>query len=168
MKKHLCGCGCGVAEHFSRLKEVRLEVGLDPKARRTVIAQRYHVRKVCYAPFIEELQAQRLLNEFVQRFVRQKSRWYWRLFQFRKVARLQFLINIRLRGLEQTKKISLRSATLFVVGARLSSPLWKYWHWADRNELVWRWRRGKMAGANRGTQTQTATAKNAAQNYAAR
>jgi hypothetical protein len=138
--KMLCDCGCGVEEHFARLKEIRLEVALDPSRRRTTVARRFLVRQVCYEPYIAELQAQRLLQELVQRYVKAKAPWYWRLPQFRKITRLQFAILIRNSGLEETKKRSIRSACLFVVSPRIAGLLWRYWAWADKNTLSWRWK----------------------------
>jgi len=153
VKARLCDCGCGVKEHLSRLQEIRLEVGRDPKARQTFVARRFLVRKACYEPFINELKAQKLLNDLLQRFVRSKARWYWRAMQFRQVARLQFLINMRNSTLCETRKRSLRAGVMFVLGPKLSVPLWKYWIWADRNELHWRFSRRKIECANRGSQT---------------
>lgn len=137
-----CDCGCGVEEHFNRLKTIELEFAIDETLTRTGIQRRFLVRRQCYEPFIQELQAMRLLNDYVTRFCRaQKTHWWTRAWRMKKVVRLQFVIHVRNRGVEYAKKSSLRSGLLFAVSPRYANLLWRYWRWADRHQLVWRWKR---------------------------
>lgn len=138
--KMLCDCGCGQEDYFARLKTVEIEYALDETLTKTRIGHRYLVRPGCYEPFIQELQAKRLLDGYLQRMINAKWRWYSRLWRVRRIVRIQFIINIRNKGLEFTKKVSMRSGILFVCSPRVSNILWLYWKWADRNNLKWRWK----------------------------
>jgi hypothetical protein len=135
-----CDCGCGVEEHFARLKTIELEFAIDESLRQTGVARRFLVRRQCYKPFLEELTAMKLLQDYVHRFCRsQKTHWWTRAWRMRKVVRLQFVILVRNHGIEVAKKSSLRSGLLFVASPRYADLLWRYWTWADRHTLVWRW-----------------------------
>lgn len=155
--KLVCDCGCGVEEYLNRLKTIELEFALDETLTRTGIQRRFLVRRECYTPFIQELQAMKLLGDYVTRFCKnQKSHWWTRAWRMRKVVRLQFVIHVRNRGVDYAKKSSLRSGLLFAVSPRYANLLWRYWHWADRHQLVWRYGRKESSNpyVESGTQTQ--------------
>lgn len=136
--KMKCGCGCGREEFFGRLKVLEIEYALDETLRETRVGQRFYVLPGCYEPFIQELQAKKLLEGYVERMRVAKWRWYQRLWRVRKIIRIQYVIHIRNKGIEFTKKASMRSGILFVCSPKVSNILWRYWQWADRNNLVWR------------------------------
>jgi hypothetical protein len=140
--KMVCDCGCGVEEHFARLKTIELEYAIDETLTRTGVARRFMVRRQCYKPFIQELQAMKLLADYVQRFTRlQKTHWWTRAWRMRRIVKLQFVIHVRNRGLEHAKRASLRSGIMFVASPRYANLLWRYWQWADRHQLHWRYGR---------------------------
>lgn len=131
-----CHCGCGREEFFGRLKVIEIEYALDESLRNTRVGQRYYVLPGCYEPFIQELQAKKLLDGYLERMRNAKWRWYQRLWRARRILRIQYVIHIRNKGIAETKRISTRSTILFVCSPRVSNILWKYWQWADRNNLV--------------------------------
>jgi hypothetical protein len=129
----VCDCGCGEYEHLARLQMIEIEFALDESLRQTGVARRFLVRRQCYEPFVEELQARKLLQDYVYRFTRaQKTRWWTRLWRMRKIVRLQYVINVRNKGFDYARRTSIRSGILFVCSPRISNLLWKYWSWADR------------------------------------
>jgi hypothetical protein len=137
--KMMCDCGCGVEEHFARLQTIEIQGAIDESLRQTFVAKRFLVRKACYEPFIEELKAMKLLQDYVYRFTRaQKTHWWTRAWRMRRIVRMQFVVHVRNRGLDFAKKASIRSGLLFVCSPRISGLLWRYWSWADKHELVWR------------------------------
>jgi hypothetical protein len=138
-KKMPCDCGCGREDYFARLKVLEVEYALDESLTRTRIGQRYYVRPGCYEPFIQELQAKRLLDGYLERMRNARWKWYQRLWRVRRILRIQYVIHIRNKGIDMTKRISVRSAILFVCSPRIAGIFWNYWRWADRNELKWRW-----------------------------
>ena len=144
--KQFCDCGCGVEEHYARLKLFEIPIAIDESLRRTAVGRRFLVRQQCLEPFIEELQAMKLLNDMTRRY--QGATWWLRVWRARQVLRLQFLINIRLKGIEETKKISTRSAVMFALpfpptsklAFIVSRRLYRYWQWADTHPTTWRWK----------------------------
>jgi hypothetical protein len=137
--KMLCDCGCGVEDHFARLQTIEITGAIDESLRQTFVAKRFLVRKQCYEPFIEELKAMKLLQDYVYRFTRaQKTHWWTRAWRMRRIVRMQFVVHVRNRGIDFAKKASMRSGLLFVCSPRISGLLWRYWSWADKHELRWR------------------------------
>jgi hypothetical protein len=135
-----CDCGCGREEYYGRLKTVEIEYALDESLRQIRCGHRYYVTAQCEVPFVQELQAKRLMEGLVERMRKAKWPWWKRLLNVRRIVRIQFVINIRNRGIEMTKRISLRSGILFVASPRVADILWRYWRWNDRHELKWRWK----------------------------
>lgn len=134
-----CDCGCGVSEHFNKLQTVEIEKALDESLRQTSVAKRFLVRRVCYQDFIEELQAKVALEALVRSYA--PLPWYRRITQMRRVVRLQFLIHIRLKGIERTKRISTRAGVMFAAPQIVAAWFDRYWRWADKHQLVFRWAR---------------------------
>ena len=136
-----CDCGCGEEEHFARLKLIEITHALDESLTRTFPGRRFFVRRQCYAPFIEELKAMKLLQDYVYRYTRaQKTHWWTRAWRMRRIVRIQYVIHIRNKGFTFAHKASIRSGLLFVCSPRYANLLWKYWTWADKHQLVWRWK----------------------------
>jgi hypothetical protein len=153
-----CECGCGRLEYFYKLKTFEIPIATDETLRRTAVARRFLVRKECLEDFIQELQALKLLTDITRRY---SGRPFWfRIRKARQIVRLQFIINVRLKGVEETRRISLRSATMFALplpptskmAFRVSRWLYRYWQWKDTHTLVWRQRANSKENAHSGSQ----------------
>jgi hypothetical protein len=116
---------------MNQMKEVVLEHAIDESLRRTSVGRRFLVLPQCEKAFIEELQASKVLQDIVYRYKRSKSGFFRRLMRVRNVIRLQYVINVRTKGIERTKKLSLRSGILFVASHRVAGWLDLYWRWRD-------------------------------------
>ena len=136
----LCECGCGERDYFNRMKIVEIEAARDESRRVIWPAKRWYVKREHYQPFLLELQAQATLEQLVRYYIRQKMPWWIKIWKFRTIMRLQFVIHSRLKGIEICKRQSIRSAILFVVPNWMGKPLTRYWIWSNANNLVWRWR----------------------------
>jgi hypothetical protein len=139
------GKGCGHEEYFNKLKTFEIPVAVDESLNQVGVGRRFLVRKECLEDFVQELKALRLLTDMTRRYM--GASWFLRMTRVRNVAKLQFIINIRLKGIEETKKISWRSATMFALpfpptskpAFLVSRWLYRYWQWADTHQLEWRW-----------------------------
>lgn len=132
-----CDCGCGVPEYFNKMRVLDIEIARDETLRQTQIMRRYFVRSSCYEDFIRELQAKKLLEGLLRSYFPQP--WWRRALKMRRVVKMQFVINVRLKGLDATRRLSLRSGIMFAAPRWLGKMLDQYWQWSNRNNLVWRW-----------------------------
>jgi hypothetical protein len=128
---YTCECGCGVAVPFHKLRILEIKAAKDETLRETFVARRFYVRRECYVPFINELQAARLLEGLVISYIHHKTPWYRKLWHVRRVVKLQFVIHSRNKGIKATRRQSIRSGILFVVPNGLGKYLDRYWRWQN-------------------------------------
>lgn len=132
--KQTCDCGCGGEDYFNRLVEIQIEGAIDESLRRTFVAKRFLVLPQCYDPFMQELQAMKLLNDAVRRYTR--ASFYVRLVKMRQVVRLQWLINERNKGDKRARRLSIRSGLLFAAGPRVAGWLELFYRWKDQRRSL--------------------------------
>lgn len=140
-----CECGCGRSEWFNKLQTFEIPIAVDESLNQVGVGRRFLVRKECLEDFVQELKALRLLTDMTRRY--SGASWWLRMTRVRNVAKLQFIINIRLKGFEETRKISMRSSIMFAlplpptskVAFVVSRWLYRYWQWADTHQLEYRW-----------------------------
>lgn len=134
MAKLFCDCGCRREEHISKLREIVVDEAIDESLRQVRATKRFLVTADCERPFIEELQAMRLLNGIVRRYM--AAPWYTRIGKMRRVLRLQHVIYVRNKGIEVAKRKAIRSAIMFAAPQKVAGWLDLYWRWRDGRRVV--------------------------------